>query len=165
VAELAGAVARDLGLDNEEVEDVVRAAELHDVGKMGVPEAIVEKPAALDEEEWAFMRRHTLIGERILSAAPALAGVARLVRSSHERFDGTGYPDGLAGEKIPLGSRIVAVCDAYDAMTSERPYRESLPAAQAIVELRRCAGTQFDPRVVDSFARVLEAAESASRAA
>jgi two-component system, cell cycle response regulator len=165
VAELAGAVARDLGLGNEEVEDVVRAAELHDVGKMGVPEAIVEKPAALDDEEWAFMRRHTLIGERILSAAPALAGVARLVRSSHERFDGTGYPDGLAGEKIPLGSRIVAVCDAYDAMTSARPYRESLPAEAAISELRRCAGTQFDPRVVDSFARVLEAGEAATRAA
>ena len=145
VAELAGAVARDLGLDNEEIEDVVRAAELHDVGKMGVPEAIVEKPSALDEEEWAFMRRHTLIGERILSAAPALAGVARLVRSSHERFDGTGYPDGLAGDKIPLGSRIVAVCDAYDAMTSERPYRESLPPEQAIVELRRCAGIAVRP--------------------
>jgi diguanylate cyclase (GGDEF)-like protein len=162
VAELAGAVARDLGLSNEEIEDVVRAAELHDVGKMGVPEAIVEKPSALDEEEWAFMRRHTLIGERILSAAPALAGVARLVRSSHERFDGTGYPDGLSGEKIPLGSRIVAVCDAYDAMTSRRPYRSSLPPDEAIGELRRCAGSQFDPRVVDAFARVVEAANVAS---
>ncbi|MET0615413.1 MAG: HD domain-containing phosphohydrolase, partial [Thermoleophilaceae bacterium] len=105
--------------------------------------------------EWSFMRRHPLIGERILLAAPALRPVARLVRSSHERWDGGGYPDGLRGDEIPLGSRVVAVCDAFDAMTTERPYREPIPEGEAIAELRRCAGTQFDPMVVEAFCRVL----------
>jgi two-component system cell cycle response regulator len=102
------------------------------------------------------MRRHTLIGERILSAAPALQAVARLVRASHERWDGTGYPDALPGPDVPLGSRIVSVCDAYDAMTSPRPYREPASPAEALAELRRCAGTQFDPAVVEVFCRVAE---------
>jgi two-component system cell cycle response regulator len=116
-----------------------------------VPDAILSKPGPLDEEEWAFIRRHTLIGERIVAAAPALGRVAALVRSSHERWDGAGYPDGLAGEEIPLGARIVAVADAFDAMTNVRPY--SLPRSPdaAMEELRRCAGTQFDARVVEAF--------------
>ena len=101
------------------------------------------------------MRRHPLIGERILLAAPALRPVARLVRSSHERWDGGGYPDGLSGSEIPLGARVVAVCDAFDAMTTERPYRTSVSDADAIMELRRCAGTQFDPIVVAAFCRVI----------
>ena len=105
------------------------------------------------------MRRHTVIGERILSAAPALVPASKLVRSSHERFDGNGYPDGLAGRAIPLGSRIIAVCDAYDAMVSDRPYRGSLGSAQALAELRRCAGDQFDPEVVDVFSQVVLEAE------
>ena len=100
-----------------------RRPTLHDVGKVAIPDAILDKPGPLDEDEWAFMRRHTIIGERILHAAPALAAAAPLVRSRHERFDGTGYPDGLAGDDIPLGARIIAVCDAYDAMISDRPYR------------------------------------------
>jgi HD-GYP domain-containing protein (c-di-GMP phosphodiesterase class II) len=115
---------------------------------------VLHKPGPLSDEEWEFMRRHPVIGERILSAAPALAQAAKLVRASHERFDGRGYPDRLAGEDIPLGARIIFVCDAYDAMTSGRPYRDGMSAAEALDELRRCAGTQFDPIVVDVFCRV-----------
>jgi diguanylate cyclase (GGDEF)-like protein len=156
VAELAEAVARSLGLSDSEVEQVRIAAALHDVGKMAIPDAILSKPGRLDPEEWAFVRRHTLIGETIMHAAPALRGPARLVRSSHERFDGSGYPDGLAGEEIPLGSRIIFVCDAFDAMLSARPYSPPLPLEHAIDELRRNAGTQFDPLVVGAFTLVVE---------
>src|SRR5207248_4834494 len=121
-----------LGLDDEEVWHVRLAAELHDVGKSAVPEMLLDKPGALDQAEWSFIKRHTLIGERIVSAAPALARVGLLIRSSHERPDGQGYPDGLAGDSIPLGARIVAVADAFDAMTSDRPYARARPAHQAI---------------------------------
>jgi HD domain len=151
VAAHAIGVGRRLGLSLAELDDVVRAAELQDIGMLSVPEAVLRKRAALEPEEWAMIRRHPVVGERILSAAPALEPVARLVRSSYERFDGTGYPDGIGGEKIPLGSRIIAVCVAYDAMTSPRPYREALPAAAAFEELCRCAGRQFDPMVVAAF--------------
>ena len=136
------------GSKAEELDDVRRAAELHDVGKSAVPDAILAKPGPLDEREWEFVRQHTLVGERILRAAPALASVAKLVRSSHERFDGTGYPDGLVGQTIPLGARIVSACDAWDAMITTRPYRKALSVADALAELRRCSGTQFDPVVV-----------------
>jgi two-component system cell cycle response regulator len=155
IGELALAVGRELHMGPEGLDEVARAAELHDVGKIAVPDAILDKPGTLDPVEWSFMRRHPLIGERILLAAPALRPVARLVRSSHERFDGTGYPDGLRGDEIPLGARVVAVCDAFDAMTTERPYREPVSEADAIGELRRCAGTQFDPMVVEAFCRVI----------
>jgi len=155
IGELALAVGRELHLGPEGLDEVARGAELHDIGKIAVPDAILDKPGPLDPVEWSFMRRHPLIGERILLAAPALRPVARLVRSSHERWDGGGYPDGLRGDEIPLGSRVVAVCDAFDAMTTERPYREPIPEGEAIAELRRCAGTQFDPLVVDAFCRVL----------
>jgi two-component system cell cycle response regulator len=148
VAELALRVGIRLGLKSEAVDDVRRAAELHDVGKSAVPDAILSKPGPLDEREWEFVRQHTLVGERILRAAPALASVAKLVRSSHERFDGSGYPDGLAGQTIPLGARIVSACDAWDAMTTTRPYRQALSRREALTELRRCSGTQFDPTVV-----------------
>jgi diguanylate cyclase (GGDEF)-like protein len=151
VAELAVAVAGRLGLSAGEVEQVRHAADLHDVGKVAIPDAILDKPGPLDDEERAFMRRHTIIGERIVAAAPALAAVAVLVRASHERHDGCGYPDGLAGEDIPLGARIVSVCDAFDAMVADRPYRAALPQATALAELERCAGTQFDPAVVRAF--------------
>ena len=156
VAELAVAVARELGMKGEELDEVARTAELHDVGKIAIPEEILHKPGELDPEEWAFIRRHTVIGERILSAAPALRPVARLVRSTHERYDGHGYPDGLQGDEIPLGSRIVAVCDAYEAMVSERPYRPALSVDEAVAELRHHAGTQFDPDVVDVFTAALD---------
>jgi two-component system, cell cycle response regulator len=155
IGELALEVGRELHMGPEGLDEVARAAELHDVGKVAVPDAILDKPGPLDPVEWSFMRRHPLIGERILLAAPALRPVARLVRSSHERFDGSGYPDGLRGDEIPLGARVVIVCDAFDAMTSERPYREAVAQADAIEELRRCVGTQFDPMVVDAFCRVI----------
>ena len=151
VADLARATGRRLGLMREALDEVARAAELHDIGKMAVPDAILDKPGPLDEDEWAFMRRHTLIGESILSAAPALVPVAKLVRASHERFDGDGYPDGKAGHDIPLGARIVSVCDAYDAMTSDRVYRKAMSCEAALEELRRGSGTQFDPAVVEAF--------------
>jgi diguanylate cyclase (GGDEF)-like protein len=157
VAELAESVARALGMTDAEVAHVHHAAELHDVGKVAIPDSILCKPGPLDEDEWAYMRRHTIIGERILGGAPALATAGRLVRASHERFDGGGYPDGLAGSDIPLGARIIAVCDSFDAMLSNRPYSPPLSADEAVAELRRCAGGQFDPIVVDAFAAVLAA--------
>src|SRR4051794_25968283 len=151
VAELAEATARRLGLDPDERERVRHAAELHDVGKVAIPDEILAKTGPLSDDEWTFIRRHTLAGERIIAAAPALAPVARLVRSSHERWDGAGYPDGLAADAIPLGARIVAVADAFDAMTSGRPYRAAISHQDALAELQRCAGTQFDPAVVAGF--------------
>jgi diguanylate cyclase (GGDEF)-like protein len=155
VGELAERVAAHVGLSGQDLHAVRRAGELHDIGKVAVPDSILRKPGDLDDEEWAFMRRHALIGERILDAAPSLTQVAQLVRSHHERWDGAGYPSGIGGEDIPLGARIVAVCDAYHAMTSgSRPYREPKPHAMAIGELRRCAGTQFDPSVVEAFCEV-----------
>jgi len=156
VAELAAAVATAFSLALDEVDMIRHAAELHDVGKVAVPDAILDKPAPLEESEWTFIRGHTLIGEKIIAAAPDLAHVARLVRSSHENYDGTGYPDGLARREIPLGSRIIAVCDAFDAMTTDRPYREAMDAERAVAELRRCAGTQFDPEVVERFCAALK---------
>jgi two-component system, cell cycle response regulator len=155
IGQLALAVGRELDMGPEGLDEVARAAELHDVGKIAVPDAILDKPGPLDPVEWSFMRRHPLIGERILLAAPALRPVARLVRSSHERWDGGGYPDGLSGNEIPLGARVVAVCDAFDAMTTQRPYRDSVSESDAIEELRRCAGTQFDPMVVNAFCNAI----------
>jgi two-component system cell cycle response regulator len=155
VVELAEALAVKLGLPEEEVADARLTAELHDVGKMAIPDAILHKPGALTAEEWQFVRRHTVIAERILLAAPTLAHVAGVVRSSREHFDGSGYPDGLAGTDIPLVSRIVFVCDAFEAMTADRPYRPALTIGAALAELERCAGTQFDPMVVAAFAELL----------
>ncbi len=151
LASLAERTAARLGLDAEESEGIRLAARLHDVGKAAVPEAILVKRGELDADEQLFVRRHTLIGERIVRAAPALAHAADLVRWHHERLDGSGYPDGLRGHEIPLGARIIAVCDAFAAMVSERPYRQPLTVSGALEELRRNAGTQFDPRVVTAF--------------
>jgi two-component system cell cycle response regulator len=155
VAGLALRVAVELELDPEQRDEVFRAAELHDTGKMAIPDAILNKPGPLEAQEWEFMRKHTLIGERIIASAPALVPVARLVRSSHERWDGEGYPDGLRGEQIPLGARIVAICDAYQAMVAERPYSVAMRPGAALEEISRSAGRQFDPRVVDAFVQVL----------
>ncbi len=155
VAALARATARRLGLSEEAIDEIVRAAELHDIGKAAIPDAILDKPGPLSDAEQDFVQGHTVIGERIISAAQALRPVARLVRHSHERFDGGGYPDGLEAIEIPLGARIIAVCDAFEAMISpERAYRAAMTAAEAAEELRRCSGTQFDPEVVDAFAQV-----------
>ena len=151
VAEQSRALATAMGLDAETRETVARAAELHDVGKVAVPDAILAKPGPLDEDEEAFMRRHTVIGESIIAEAPALREVAALVRASHERWDGTGYPDNLAGHEIPLGARIVSVCDAYCAMRQRRPYGVVLGEEEALDELRRGAGSQFDPALVAAF--------------
>jgi diguanylate cyclase (GGDEF)-like protein len=158
VAELAHATARELGLPEHELQRIQLAAELHDVGKVAIPDSIVDKPGPLDDEEWAFMHRHTEIGGRIVLAAPALAHTAELIRASHERYDGTGYPDGLAGDDIPLGAYVIAVCDAFEAMTSTRPYSEAIETSAALAELRRCAGTQFHPQVVEAFCAVVSAA-------
>jgi HD-GYP domain-containing protein (c-di-GMP phosphodiesterase class II) len=155
VGRLATELARRAGLENEDVDVVGRAADLHDVGKMGIPDRVLGKPGPLDDEEWSLMQKHTLIGERMLSVSPALGPVARLVRSSHERWDGDGYPDGLAGVEIPVGARIIVICDAYEAMTEERPYRTPVEPAEALAELRRNAGTQFDPELVELFAQVV----------
>ncbi len=149
-------VGESLGMTSEQLEDLRQAAELHDIGTAAIPAAVLSKPGPLTDSEWAFMRRHTLVGERILAAAPAFESVAAIVRSSHERWDGSGYPDRLLGTAIPLGARIVAVCDAFDPMTSDRPYAPAVSPAGALAELRRCAGTQFDPEVVETFAEVWE---------
>jgi putative nucleotidyltransferase with HDIG domain len=154
VAAMARSVASSLGLDADGREAVARAAALHDVGKVAIPDAILAKAGPLDDDELSFMRRHTVIGQAIIEAAPALRPVAALVRASHERWDGLGYPDGLAGEEIPVGARIVAVCDAYSAMMQHRPYGEVFEEAEALAELRRCAGSQFDPLVVKTFCRL-----------
>jgi len=131
-----------------------RGALLHDIGKIGVPDNILRKPAALSEAEWVTMRKHPEFGARIVAGIPFLEDVARIVRHHHERWDGRGYPDGLAGEDIPLGARIFAVADSFDAMTSDRPYRRAMTIDEARAEVARCRGTQFDPTVADAFARI-----------
>jgi two-component system, cell cycle response regulator len=158
VAELAAELARALGLDRRSRDEVARAAELHDVGKMAIPAEILAKRGPLADSERELMRSHTVVGEAMIGCAPTLRRVALLVRASHERWDGHGYPDGLRGEAIPLGARIVAVCDAYSAMCEHRPYGNVLSEAEALAELRRCAGTQFDPRVVHAFCHARGAA-------
>jgi HD-GYP domain-containing protein (c-di-GMP phosphodiesterase class II) len=151
VALLARLTALELGLRSDELDEVVRGAELHDIGKIAVPDSVLHKPGPLDDAEWRVMHEHSVVGERILATVPALRSVGLLVRHSHERWDGMGYPDRLRGEDIPLGARIIAVCDAYDAMTSQRPYAPPRDGALAIGELRRCAGQQFDPVIVEAF--------------
>ncbi len=156
VAGLAIRIGRGLGMTAEQLDELNRAAELHDVGKVGIPDAILDKPGPLNSEEWEYIRQHTVIGERILSATPALRPVATIVRASHERWDGAGYPDGLKGEAIPLGARIIAVCDAFEAITTDRCYRSGRSRAAARAELERDAGGQFDPKVVATFLEELE---------
>jgi diguanylate cyclase (GGDEF)-like protein len=148
VHDLSVQVARRLGLEGPALADVAAAALLHDVGKIGIPDHVLHKHGPLDELEWALMREHPVIGDQILRQLPGLAAVADAVRHEHERWDGRGYPDGLAGEAIPLASRIVLACDAYSALVSDRPYRPALSVAEATAELERCAGSQFDPDVV-----------------
>ncbi len=151
VAALARGLGERLGLKAADLADLVAAAELHDIGKAAIPDAILDKPEALDRDERAFIERHTIIGERIIASAPSLRGIATLVRATHERYDGRGYPDGLAGEQIPLAARIIAICDAYQAMTSNRGYWDAITERQARAELQRCAGSQFDPRLTRAF--------------
>lgn len=150
VIEMSRAVARNLGLSAEGVERVRSAALLHDIGKVAIPDEILHKPGPLSDEEWKLMKQHPVIGERILRVLPGLGSVARIVRHEHERWDGRGYPDGLAGDEIPLGSRIIIAADAYHAITSDRPYRAAKSHDDAVEELTRCAGSQFDPRVTQA---------------
>jgi diguanylate cyclase (GGDEF)-like protein len=156
-ADMAEAIGIHLGLDEDQLVDLRRVGELHDIGKVGVPRAILDHPGDLDAQEWQFIHQHTVIGERILASAPALAPIARLVRSTHERYDGTGYPDQLAGDDIPLISRIVFVCDSWDAMTKGwRPYGIQFTPGQARLELQNNAGTQFDPEIVECALSVIQ---------
>jgi diguanylate cyclase (GGDEF)-like protein len=162
VAELAATTAQELELPAIQIERARLAAELHDIGKAAIPFSILNKPGPLDDEERAYMQRHSTIGERIVASAPTLEAIAPIVRAAHERPDGTGYPDGLGLEEIPICSRIIAVVDAYDAMTTDRSYRGAMPAVAAFAELRAHAGTQFDPAVVDAFGKALARTRVAS---
>ena len=155
VSNLAVSVARRLGFDEEALRQIRYAALLHDVGKIGVPDGILLKPGRLLPEEFSIIQRHSQIGRDLVSRVPSLSHIAPIVMHHHERVDGTGYPEGLAGESISLASRIICVADAFDAMTSARPYRESVSIEQAIEELQRCAGTHFDPLVVSTVIEVL----------
>ena len=150
-------LALALGLDTSEAYMLGLAGRLHDVGKVAVPDAVLQKPASLTEDEQALMRRHTIVGGDVVSRVPSLRAIAPLIRAHHEQWGGSGYPDGLAGEQIPLGARILAVADAYEAMITDRPYQQAHNEAWALAELRRCAGTQFDPIIVEVLGRVLAA--------
>jgi two-component system cell cycle response regulator len=165
VSELATQTAINLGLSSELVDLTRLAAELHDVGKVGIPTSILQKPGPLDVQEQWFVQRHSEIGESLVEAMPSLQAVAPIVRAAHERPDGRGYPDGLVLEDIPISSRIIAVVDAFDAMTSHRPYQRAISAPEALAELRRYAGTQFDPEVVAAFAAAVAVCKPALRAA
>jgi PAS domain S-box-containing protein len=156
VVRLAGGVARRLRLTGDEVTQVEQVALLHDIGKIGVPDGILLKAGPLTEEEWKAMREHPAIGARIIGSIASLAHLAPAVRAEHERWDGGGYPDGLSGEGIPLASRVILACDAYHAMTSDRPYRKAMAHADAVAELTEAAGTQLDPRVVGALLAELE---------
>jgi HD-GYP domain-containing protein (c-di-GMP phosphodiesterase class II) len=165
VVRLARAIAEHLP-HGVPIDAVVTAAQMHDIGKVAIPDSILMKPGPLDENEWEIVRQHTIVGERIVGRVAGLEPVADAVRASHERWDGTGYPDGLAGTDIPLVARIVAVADAYAAMTSgERPYRVPLGPAAAEAEIARSAGAQFDPDVVAALHAVLADERAASTAA
>ncbi|MFL5941952.1 MAG: HD domain-containing phosphohydrolase [Gaiellaceae bacterium] len=165
VSSLALRVGERLGLGRDELEELRLVAELHDVGKLAVPDVVLQKPGPLDANELSFIHSHTLVGERILGAAPALRPVGNIVRSTHENWDGSGYPDQLAGEAIPLAARIVFTCDAYSAMTSDRPYCAARTPSEAVAELRRCAGKQFDPQVVELLCAVLADEDDAAAVA
>jgi diguanylate cyclase (GGDEF)-like protein len=165
IGALTVAVGARLGLRRDELEELGRAAQLHDLGKLAVPDEILHKPGPLDEREWAFVRQHTIVGERILRASPGLRNIARIVRSSHENWDGSGYPDELAGDEIPLASRIVRACDAFVAMTTARPYREAMAPTDALDKLTRLAGHAFDPAVVRVVVAEVREEQEAERAA
>lgn len=151
VSALSEAIGREMGLGQPDLDDLKTAGVIHDIGKIGVSDRILEKSGPLDEDEWQEMKRHPEIGYSILSTVNEYSPFAEIVLSHHERWDGTGYPKGLKRGEIPLFSRILAVAEAYDAMVSGRSYRKAMGREEAVAELRRCAGTQFDPEVVDVF--------------
>ena len=148
-------VASELGMTAEEVTRVSQVAQLHDIGKIGIPDSILRKTGPLDSDEWAVMQNHTIIGYELAASIPSVAHIATAIRAEHERWDGTGYPDGLEGNDIPIASRIVLACDAYHAMISDRPYRKAMSREAAIAELLSHSGTQFDPLVAEELVSVL----------
>jgi putative two-component system response regulator len=150
----AVATAREHGMPEHDLTDLAHGVLLHDIGKIGIPDGILLKPGPLTREEWVIMRRHPEIGKRLIEKIPFLRGALPIVYCHHERWDGTGYPQGLQEEEIPLGARIFSVVDAFDAMTFDRPYSKAIPFEAALAEIKRCAGTHFDPAVVESFLRV-----------
>jgi HD-GYP domain-containing protein (c-di-GMP phosphodiesterase class II) len=154
--DLAMAVGDHLRISDDERTVLADVALLHDIGKIGIPNEILNKQDGLDEHEWEFMKRHPEIGERIVAPVPGFAAVAKAIRHEHERWDGAGYPDGIAGEEIPLASRIVLVCDAFHAMITDRPYRKAIGLSEARNEMIRHAGTQFDPNVVDALLAIID---------
>jgi HD-GYP domain-containing protein (c-di-GMP phosphodiesterase class II) len=154
----AGKLCARLGIAGEERERIEFAGRLHDIGKISLPRHVLDKPGPLDEAEWDLVRGHTLAGERILSQLPDLVAIATLVRHSHEHFDGSGYPDGLRGEQIPLGSRIILCADAFQAIRTDRPYRAGRTTGEALAEIEAHSGTQFDPAVVSALAACVEGA-------
>ncbi len=156
IAEFAVAVGEELGLGGRELRGVRMGALLHDVGKIGIPESILNKPGPLTDDEFTVMKQHTVIGAEIIAGIPGMGEVVSLVRSSHERWDGRGYPDGLQGNEVPRGAYAIAVCDAYHAMTEDRVYRKAMSQDVALAELRRCSGTQFMPAAVEALASVVE---------
>lgn len=156
VVELAVQVGERLGLDQSTLRDLEFGALLHDIGKLHVPNEILNKPGSLSAEEWVIVKRHPELGQQMLDRVGGVLGEAgRIVRAHHERFDGSGYPDGLVGQEIPLAARIITACDAYNAMTTDRAYRQALPAEEAVAELERCSGLQFDPSVITALVWVL----------
>lgn len=159
LAEMAVVIGREMGLMEHDLETLRYGAILHDIGKIGVPDAVLQKPSRLDRDEWAQMCQHPSIGARILAPVPHLVNAAQIVRHHHERYDGKGYPDGLVGEAIPFGARIVTVVDSYSAITDKRIYKEGRSHAEAVLELKKNAGTQFDPRVVEVFLNIFNAQE------
>ena len=162
MVELAVATARALGLDDAGLAEVRQAALLHDIGKIAVPDAILNKPGALTDEEWKIMRTHPIASQRIVQEIPDLHHLGAILRAEHERWDGTGYPDGLAGQAIPMASRITLVCDAYHAMTSHRPYRKALTAKAARQQIASAAGTQFCPTCAQALLEVLNLRQASS---
>jgi HD-GYP domain-containing protein (c-di-GMP phosphodiesterase class II) len=159
VVKRAGAVGRKLGLGEGLIVDIEQVALLHDIGKIGIPDAILNKPGPLTDEEWTIMRHHPVASEQLIAEIPGLKHLAPALRAEHERWDGGGYPDGLVGEEIPVASRITLACDAYDAMTTDRPYRAALPPSAAREEIRVGAGSQFAPEVAATLLAVLDSEE------
>jgi len=156
VIEYAKQIATELGMPMQQQEELVYLCLLHDIGKIGIPDHILNKPGRLTQEEFEIMKRHAEIGERIISPLEALKNLKPLIRHHQEYYDGKGYPDNLSGEAIPIACRILSVVDTFDAMTTDRPYRKALPIEAAMAELRRCADSQFDPAVVDIFITILD---------
>ncbi|MBZ5545948.1 MAG: HD-GYP domain-containing protein, partial [Acidobacteriia bacterium] len=165
VSRLAAQIGQQLGLTKEELEEIRLAGILHDIGKIGVPESVLNKPACLTPEEYELMKTHTTLGERILMPlkVKAIGRIGKMVRHHHERVDGKGYPDGLSGEQIPLGARIITIADCYDTLISERSYKKACPLEDAILELQKGKGTQFDAPLLDAFLNFLATAPAPRR--